>query len=601
MGESRYIIGIDLGTTNTAAAYVDTREEAPEIRAFGVPQLVRLGHVEQRPTLPSFLYLSSPGELPPGSLTLPWDSRPARAVGVLARDHGAKVPSKLVASAKSWLCHGGVDRTQPILPMGTGGAAEGPRVSPVEASAAYLSHLRDAWNSSIAKEDPSARLEAQQVLLTVPASFDPVARELTVQAGRMAGLEDVTLLEEPQAALYAWLSNQGDQWRKQVSAGDVLLVCDVGGGTTDFSLIVVSDEGGNLVLDRVAVGDHILLGGDNMDLALAHVVQQRLAEKGMRLDAWQSRELWYACRDAKEALLADGAPESHPVSVLGRGSRLIGGAIKADVGRDELARVVMEGFFPKCGAGDRPQRRPKVGLRELGLPYAADAGVTRHLAEFLGRHADAAGPVTAVLFNGGVFKAQPLRDRVAGVMDGWARERGADAVRVLGGTDLDLAVSWGAAYYGLVRRGRGIRIRGGTARSYYVGVESAMPAVPGLAPPLRALCVAPFGMEEGTEAQVQDREFGLVVGEPSEFRFLSSNVRTEDPVGTMVEVWGDEIAELAPLEAELSADEGEAGSVIPVTLQTKVTEVGTLEVWCVERDGERRWRLELNIREAAEE
>ena len=599
MGESRYIVGIDLGTTNTAVAYVDTADgDTAAVRMLELPQLVRLGHVEARQTLPSFLYLANPGELPPGSLRLPWDPGATDAVGVLARDHGAKVPARLVSSAKSWLSHGGVDRTAPILPLGLEDTER--RISPVDASARYLAHVRDAWNAAMAATDGALRLEEQSVLLTVPASFDPVARELTVQAARAAGLSQAVLLEEPQAALYAWLGDQGDGWREQVSPGDVLLVCDVGGGTTDFSLIHVHDDGGDLVLERVAVGDHILLGGDNMDLALAHIVQFRLEEQGTNLDAWQSRELWYACREAKEALLSGASSESHPVSVLGRGSRLIGGAIKTEVWRDDVEVVVLEGFFPQCTADERPKRRRTAGLRELGLPYADDAAVTRHLAEFLGRHGAVGDKApTAVLFNGGVFKAGMLQGRVVEVLDGWASDRGAEPVTVLSGANLDLAVARGAAWYGLVRRGNGIRIRGGTARSYYVGVESSMPAVPGMAPPMRALCVAPAGMEEGTEAGVDDREFGLVIGEPVEFRFLASNVRREDPVGAMVPL-RDEIEELSPLEITLPAEEGAAGQVVPVRVRVQVTEIGTLAVWCVSRDGSRRWKLEFEIREAGE-
>lgn len=603
MGASRYIVGIDLGTTNTAVAYVDTAEgDGASVRMLELPQLVKLGNVEPRAALPSFLYLANPGELPPGSLALPWDATATDAVGVLARDHGAKVPARLVSSAKSWLSHGGVDRTAPILPLGLEDTER--RISPLDASARYLQHVRDAWNHVMAADDAGARLEAQSVLLTVPASFDPVARELTVQAAHKAGLTQAVLLEEPQAALYAWLGDHGEGWRKQVQPGDVLLVCDVGGGTTDFSLIHVHDEGGDLTLERVAVGDHILLGGDNMDLALAHIVQFQLEEKGTKLDAWQSRELWYACRDAKEALLSGASEKSHPVAVLGRGSKLIGGTVKTDVFSDDVEDVVLEGFFPRCGAEDRPRRRRTAGLRELGLPYADDPAVTKHLAEFLGRHgATGEGAATAVLFNGGVFKADALRARITDVLDGWAAERGAGPVKVLEGGDLDLAVARGAAWYGLVRRGKGIRIRGGTARAYYVGVESSMPAVPGMSPPMRALCVAPFGMEEGTEAGVANKEFGLVVGEPVEFRFLASNVRTDDPVGAMIDLrrgGDDDIVELTPLEITLPAEEGAAGQVVPVRVNVRVTEIGTVEVWCETRDAGRRWKLEFEIRQPAE-
>jgi hypothetical protein len=445
--------------------------------------------------------------------------------------------------------------------------------------------------------------------LTVPASFDAVARELTVEAARAAGLEHITLLEEPQAAYYAWIDASRDAWRTQVEVGDVVLVCDVGGGTTDLTLIAVSEEEGQLVLTRVAVGDHILLGGDNMDLALAHAAAQTFAQRGIKLDAGQMQMLWHSCRMAKETLFTEAQLTGAPITVLGRGSRVIGGTLKGELSRVEVERVLVDGFFPVCPADAEPQKQRTAGLQELGLPYAADPAVTKHLAAFLHRNLEAlaqraptrrskkkTSQPTAVLFNGGVFKADPLRQRLVKVLNHWADKAGAMAVRVLQGTDFDLAVARGAAYYGLVRRGRGVRIRGGTARSYYVGVESSLPAVPGSPPPLKALCVVPFGMEEGTEADVPNQEFGLVVGEPAEFRFLGSTVRRSDPVGTLVEEWEGQIDELSPLSTTLEAP-GNEGRTVPVHLHSKVTEVGTLELWCISRDGKQRWKLEFSVRE----
>ena len=596
--DARYIVGIDLGTTNTAVAYVDTREETPALRMLPILQVVRPGAAEERPTLPSFLYLASAAEVAPGALDLPWAQGEKRnyAVGLFAQEHGWRVPMRLVSSAKSWLCHPGIDRTSPILPPTPAGAepVDVERVSPVTSSARYLEHLRDAWDHVMAKSDPSARLAAQDVYLTVPASFDAVARELTVRAATAAGLE-VTLLEEPQAAFYSWLGHQGDQWRKQLQVGDVVLVCDIGGGTTDFSLIAVGEEEGNLVLERVAVGDHILLGGDNMDLALAAMLERRLAEKGTRLDAWQSRSLVHACRGGKEALLTDATQgpvkDSAPVTVLGRGRSVVGGTINTELKRPDVEQLLVDGFFPLCSPTERPRERRRTGLKELGLPYAADAAVTHHLAKFLGDHQRRP---TAVLFNGGVMKGASLRRRIVETLDSWSDDPEQD-LTVLGGTDYDLAVAHGAAYYGLVRRGKGVRIRGGTARSYYIGLETSMPAVPGMEPPLKGICVAPFGMEEGTEAEIAGEEFGLVVGEPAEFRLLSSSTRNEDTVGAVVEDLGH-IQETSPLEAALPPAPGtKPGDVVPVHLRSHVTEVGTLEVWCVGRDGQ-KWKLEFDIR-----
>jgi hypothetical protein len=409
-----------------------------------------------------------------------------------------------------------------------------------------------------------------------------------VRAATDAGLPHVTLLEEPQAAFYSWLGNAGDGWRNELAVGDVVLVCDVGGGTTDFSLIAVTESEGNLVLERVAVGDHILLGGDNMDLALAHTVRGRLEGEGHKLDQWQFTSLAHSCRTAKETLLSVGDRDTAPVVVLGRGSKVIGGSVRTELQRGDVERVLVDGFFPETALGDKPRRPARVGLRELGLPFAADAAITRHLSQFVGAHRKA----TAVLFNGGVMKGRVLRQRIVQTLDSWA-DSPEDDLKVLAGTDLDLAVAHGAAYYGMVRRGKGVRIRGGTARAYYIGIESSMPAVPGVEPPMRALCVAPFGMEEGTEAEVPGQELGLVVGEPAEFRFLASSTRPEDHVGTIVEdARAGDLAELVPVSTTL---DGNAGEMVPVTLRSRVTEVGTLELYCVERGG-RRWKLEYNVR-----
>jgi molecular chaperone DnaK (HSP70) len=600
---SRFVVGIDLGTTNSALAYVDTGAAGdPVLSHLAVPQVVQAGVVEERPLLPSFLYLPGPNEQPSGSLRLPWAKKRDYAVGEFARDFGSQVPTRLVASAKSWLCHPGVDRHQPILPWKA--PDDGRRVSPVEASSHYLKHLAEAWNHLVAGDADDNRLENQDIILTVPASFDAVARELTVEAARAAGLEHITLLEEPQAAFYAWLHTGQQQWRDQVEVGDVILVCDVGGGTTDLSLIAVSEEAGQLVLTRMAVGDHILLGGDNMDLALAHHLAAGFAAKGARLDQGQMHSLWHSCRLAKETLFRDKL-KSAPVTVLGRGSKVIGGTLQAELTRADVEKVLVDGFFPHCPADAASSRQRVAGLQELGLPYAADAAVSKHLAHFLHNNAEVLaqrvagkrgkkkpGQPNAVLFNGGVFKAEPLRQRLLDILNDWNQA----PVKELHGTDLDQAVAEGAAYYGLVRRGKGIRIRGGTARAYYIGVETSLPAVPGSRPPLKALCVVSFGMEEGSEADIPGQEFGLVVGEPADFRFLGSTLRRSDTPGLIVEDWETQIEELTPLSATLDSP-GKEGRTVPVHLHSKVTEVGTLELWCHSRDGKQRWKLEFNVRE----
>ncbi|HVY92793.1 MAG TPA: Hsp70 family protein [Bryobacteraceae bacterium] len=581
-----YSIGIDLGTTNSALAFREL-EEGAGVRVAAVPQLTAANEVSAEPLLPSFLYIPGEKEFAAGATALPWDPTPSWIVGRFAQRRGAEVSSRLVSSAKSWLSYTAADRTAAILPWK---AAEGvTKISPVDASAAYLRHLRQAWEH----EHPELPFADQEVLVTIPASFDAVARELTEKAADAAGFRNVTMLEEPQAAFYAWIERHED-WRQRVGKGDLVLVVDIGGGTTDFTLIAVSERDGQLALDRVAVGDHILLGGDNVDLALAHTVAAEFAGRGTKIDSFQLQALWNNCRLAKEKLLDPAAPADEvPVTILGKGSSLIGGTIKAKLTRQQVEQV-LEGFLPRVASTDVPQRPRAAGLQEMGLPYAADAAITRHLARFLRQSGKLACP-THVLFNGGVLHAPFVRDRLISVLNSWLQEEGAPEVQLLAGEDLMHAVARGAAYYGAARHGKGVRIRGGIPRSYYVGIESAMPAVPGFAAPLKAFAVAQFGMEEGTSVDMPQREFGLVVGETAEFRFFGSTVRKNDVPGTLVEDFGDELEELAPVAVRLDST-GDSGELVRVSLETVITETGTLQLWCVARDG-RRWKLEFNVRE----
>jgi len=613
---ARYAIGIDLGTTHSALSWVDLQAsdgEKADQGVLAVPQLSGPGTVEALPLLPSFMYLPHPDELAPGELALPWtDGEAAPAVspivGEMARSRGAGTPIRLVSSAKSWLSHPSVDRRAAILP--TDAPEEVERVSPLTASTRYLEHLKQAWNAAY----PYAPFEQQAVTVTIPASFDPAARELTAEAARNAGYGSPTLLEEPQAALYSWIQGSGGAWRKQVKAGDIVLVVDVGGGTSDFSLIAILERDGNLEPHRVAVGDHILLGGDNMDLALAHLVARKLQANGTQLDAWQMRALTYACRGAKEHLLADANAAAWPIVVPSRGSKLIGGSIRTELTREEVTAFITDGFFPRVEASARPAVRTRAGLTQIGLPYAQDAAVTRHLAAFLARQAGATAELqgfhgqvnpehtflhpSAVLFNGGVFKSDILAQRVMDTINDWLYMEGAPAARMLEGADLDLAVARGAAYYNYARRGGGVRIRGGTARSYYVGVESSMPAIPGMEPPITALCVAPFGMEEGSDLELPGQEFGLVVGEPVAFRFFGSTTRRQDRSGDVLEFWGpDELQELNEIHADLPAEGRTPGDVVQVKLHALATESGTLELVAVSREGQ-RWKVEFDVRNA---
>jgi hypothetical protein len=604
VSDARYSVGIDLGTTHSALSY--QRLDAEKGRGaqqpvLPIPQLTAPGTVEDRQLLPSFLYLPMAEEFPKDALKLPWKSD-GTVAGELARSHGVKVPTRMVSSAKSWLCHPGVDRRGAILPFNA--PADVPKISPVEAQARLLGHIEAAWDKAFGKEAP---LEKQNVVVTVPASFDAAARDLTLEAAKQAGFGEVTLLEEPQAALYAWLEAQGEGFRKQLKAGDVILVVDVGGGTSDFSLIAVNDSGGDLSLERLAVGDHILLGGDNMDLALAYSANEQFKAQGKTLDNWQMVALTASCRVAKETLFEKAKLEKAPLVVPGRGSSLMGGTIKGELPRETLMQLLVDGFFPRVKVEEVPRVAARSGLQQLGLPYAQDAAITRHLAHFLTRQAVSLPQAakgksfvhpTCILFNGGVFKADALRQRVKDVVDAWLSAEKAPAARELEGADLDLSVARGAAHYGWVKAGHGIRIRGGTARAYYVGVESSMPAVPGFAPRVKALCVAPFGMEEGSQADVPPQEFGLVVGEATRFRFFSSSTRRADRVGDMLDdaEGTPDLEELPPIESTLPASGKDKSQLVPIQMQAAVTELGQLELRCLERGGKGKWKLELNVR-----
>jgi hypothetical protein len=575
-------LGIDLGTTNCGLAFAAAESEAP-VELFAIPQLIAPGEVGAEPLLESSLYLARDGEFAPAALDLPWREGSGYVVGRLAHRRGIETTGRLVTSAKSWLSYTAADRTAPILPVNAPDGAS--RVSPVEASRRYLEHLRDAWNHA----HPEAPFAEQKILLTVPASFDAVARELTQKAAEQAGYRNLVLLEEPQAAFYAWLERHPD-WREHVAVGDLILVVDVGGGTTDFTLIRVTGEKGALQLERVAVGEHLLLGGDNMDLALAHTVDPSLNPS-------QLHALWQQCRTAKERLLSNPELKEENVTTLGRGTGLVGGTVKRKLARAVVDAVLLDGFFPKTTSTEMPRSSRRAGLLEVGLPYEPDAAITRHLARFLRRQSDdgALARPTHVLFNGGVFRASQLRDRLLEVLNSWLAAEGAPAAEALIGEDLMHAVARGAAFYGRARDGKGIRIRGGIGRTYYVGIESSMPAVPGIPAPLKALTVAPFGMEEGTEVSIPAGEFGLVVGEPAEFRFFSSAIRKHDEPGAVLETITDDIEELSPVQVSLPA-EGAESRVVRVTLNTSVTETGMLELWCVARDA-RRWKLEFQVRE----
>ncbi|EIK0771136.1 MULTISPECIES: Hsp70 family protein [Vibrio] len=625
----KFSVGIDLGTTHCVMSFVDTHDEDARVEVMPIPQLTAPGTVETRSQLGSFLYQPHEHEMNPQSRVLPWSSEPKALVGAIARNLGSKTPIRLVASAKSWLCHAGVNRRDAFLPAGSPEEVE--KVSPLRATELYLEHLKDAWNHT----NPNHNLADQDVTITVPASFDPAARDLTAEAARNVGFVHLTLLEEPQAALYNWIDNSNDKWRDEVEVGDIVLVVDIGGGTTDLSLVEVTEDDGNLTLNRIAVGEHILLGGDNMDLALAYRLKMKLAQEGKELQPWQVQAMTHACRDAKEALLNDSELQSVPIVVPSRGSKLLGATLKTELTQEEVQQTLVDGFFPQVAITDHPVQRNRGALTQMGLPYAQDAGITRHIAAFLSKQANALSASgnsaeaaaqdfnpfanmpgmpgsdaaqsadfikpTAILFNGGVLKSKLLATRLEDTINEWLIEADAEMAKRLTGVDLDLAVASGAAYYGSVRRGQGVRIRGGIASAYYVGIESAMPAIPGMAPPMEALCVAPFGMEEGSSVDVPSQEFGLIIGQPVNFQFFGSTVRRDDLAGTHLDYWApEELEELPEIQVTLPVSEGRReGEVVPVTLASRVTELGTLYLEAIAADNGQKWHVEFDVREDA--
>ncbi|GAB3761999.1 Hsp70 family protein [Ramlibacter monticola] len=579
-----YIVGIDLGTTHTVVACAPSKAVADDaIELFGIEQLVGLGEVAPRPLLPSALYQPAAGEIPEGDLVLPWGRSPDGAVvGSLARELGAQVPGRLVTSAKSWLSHAAVDRLAPILPWGASNDVA--RISPVTASARVLAHVRAAWNH----RRPGAPLEEQELVLTVPASFDDVARALTLEAARGAGLPTLRLLEEPQAALYDWLFRHRRELSAELADTRLVLVCDVGGGTTDLSLVGVEMRGGQPRLERVAVGRHLMLGGDNMDLALAHCAEGKLAAAagGQRLAPGALSQLIERCRAAKERLLERDAVDSVAVTLLGAGSRLIGGARSVDLGRDEVERIVIDGFFPRVAADELPRReRVGSGLVTFGLPYASDPAVTRHLSAFLRQHRGSAWP-DAVLLNGGVFRAHAIASRLHETLAGW---RGA-ALKPLHNADPDIAVARGAVAYALARRGLAPKIAAGAARNYFLRVRDASGDTP------RGVCVLPRGSEEGHEVLLEGRSFALKSGEPVRFDLVATTSGTV-AAGAQVDLADLDAQPLPPLATVLRSSRGTGLQEIAVHLASTLTEVGTLSLHCIaDDDPSQRWRLEFQLR-----
>ena len=597
-----YIVGIDLGTTNSALACIDPSQTVGEkaaIEIFDIPQLTALGEFGRLPVLPSFLYLPGPYDIDPESLEHPWSKPQDRFVGTLARDHGAQVPARLVSSAKSWLCHGNVDRHARILPWGA--PEEVFKVSPVQASAAYLEHIRSAWNHAWGDEEERF-LENQKVILTVPASFDEVARELTLEAAGMAGYRDVILLEEPLSAFYSWLMRNEDRWQDHVQPNQLILICDVGGGTTDLTLITLNAvDGGSPRFERIAVGDHLILGGDNVDLALARQVEAAWAgsQGGLDTDRWKA--LCHQCRQAKERILS-GAVDRQTITLMGAGSRLIAGTLTAELDRATVERIALEGFFPFTDAVVDAPVPQRAAITELGLPYEPEPAVTRHLHRFLLQHrqdvAAAVGKTSPlpdrVLFNGGALKPAIIQERI--IEDLWRGFGGGNLPRpqILENRSHDTAVALGAAYYGRVKSGHGVRVGSGSPRAYYLGVGG--PDQPA-SKASQAICLIERGLEEGSTIEPGDRQFEVRANQPVQFELFSSSFRSGDRMGDLIGV-DDTLAPLPPLQTVIQYGKKGVRTRIPVGIEAEYTEMGTLALWCRSRQSDHRWQLQFQLRDA---
>jgi hypothetical protein len=610
--DHRFSLGIDLGTSNSAIAFSEVESDQTEI--LEIIQILGPNRVGEKPTLPSALYIPHPEEFSEGAFPLPWRTAEVGdpIIGHFARDHGALVPDRLLTSAKSWLSNPHIDPRQRLLPWESEIREE--KRSAFDCSRLYLEHIRESFLYAIRSRGKDIALSDVEVVLTVPASFDDIARNLTAEAAVVAGLGKVVLLEEPLAAFYAWTAEAGKDWRAQVRRGDIVLVCDIGGGTADFSLIAISEKDGALDLNRISVGEHLLLGGDNMDLALAYALRAKLEAEGKSIGETQFLALTHAAGRAKESMFADDAIAEFPIAVPSRGSSLLARTVSTKLDRQTLDGVILEGFFAKTAVTDLPHKARRAGLQEFGLPYASDPVISKHLARFLTRSlenvqasetlrslvgAEARSKPflapTAVLFNGGVFKAAPIRRRVLDLLTAWNE---GPPVRELAGYQPDLAVAKGASIYGRIRvTGKGIRIKAGASRSYYIGLETSMPAVPGFTPPLKALCVVPQGMEEGSEVLIEGRDLALVTGQPAEFRFFSSEVRSGDTPGQIIPDAERELLEISLLEVDLAAVEDiPAGQPVPVQINAVVTELGTLELWMKHTKSDRRWKVEFQVR-----
>lgn len=588
---SKFYIGIDLGTSNTVVSYAqidNLNAETPEFKIFNIPQIVKPGEILKRPLLPSFIYFPDENEKDRGRYALPWKDDETFIIGEYARKRGGEIPSRQIASAKSWLCNNTVNREEDILPWNSDQVIE--KFSPVRVQSEILNHIKFAWDYEFAGENEEFSFVNQNIIITVPASFDAVARELTIKACKKIGIENLTLMEEPQAAFYSWLLKNEESWRDIITKDDLVIVCDVGGGTSDFTLIKVFDNNGSLELERCAVGNHLLVGGDNMDLALSYLVKSKFQAMGKDLDSWQMRALSNKAREAKEFLFTNHEQSLAKIVIPGKGSKLIGGTLKNEILKNELEQIVKAGFFPTCSKDTNPENNRRSGLMEAGLNYESDPAITKHLAAFLNSSENRFQP-THILYNGGVMKSQDLRDHISNVLSSW---NDSNEIKELSNPAGDTSVAVGAAYYSFIKQSGGIRIKSGLNKTYYIEVASSMPAIPGIPIPTKAVCVAPFGMEEGSVVKIDGNKYMLTLGEDISFNLLESSVKADHAPGTTIEDFKGNLEEVTEIETHL---DGEKGEQVPVVLEIHATEVGSLDFYCASVNDHRKWKLEFNLRE----
>ncbi len=606
--DRRYIIGIDLGTTNSAVSFVDLAQDPDSdsgeplkkrIEIFKVPQLTGSGELTRVPVLPSFLYIPGTYDISKDAISHPWKTDEDNFAGIFARDHGSKVPARLVSSAKSWLCNNNADRQSKILPWGSGDDVY--KVSPIHATASYLTHLKKAWNYYMG-DDEDRYFENQVIIITVPASFDEVARDLTVEAAAMAGLKNVTLLEEPLAAFYSWLIRHEHDWHQSVKENQLILVCDVGGGTTDFTLITLREVDGSPRFERIAVGDHLILGGDNIDLALARHVESGFGKNKPALTGDKWKTLCHQCRQSKEHIL-DGKTDSETITIMGEGRGLIAGTVSSVLTRDALEKIVLDGFFPVVDSSDIEQKNVRKGITEFGLPYEQETAMTRHLGWFLDHHKADVGTLLnkepfpdLILFNGGSLKPEIIQERIRRSIRHWYGNEDKSMPMVLENPDPDLAVALGASYYGLVKIGKGVRVGSGSARSYYLAVSKKDDATENN-DTKHAMCIVERGLNEGSKIELNDQNFEVLTNQKVSFDMFSSSFRSGDTSGRLIEI-DDTLTPLPPIQTVIQFGQKGVKTNIPVKVEAEYTEMGTLALWCKSLSSDHRWQLQFQLRDA---